>query len=160
MAGISDNKNYQVPPCKVSSLFNHSHTSRHTKETPIYSSNIFIFCLAYLTPLRCPRKFIFCCLVGLLPLLHPKMKLLWYREHRELESSVFLCGRAVFINIFEVPRSLPQIPPNKLIKFEYRDVIPYFRPIEDQLEHIMNSDVYKILHSLPKGGNMHSHESR
>lgn len=34
------------------------------------------------------------------------------------------------------------------------------RPIEDVLEDIKTSDVFRILKTLPKGGNMHLHQSK
>ena len=37
---------------------------------------------------------------------------------------------------------------------------PPARPIEDMMENIMNSEVYRVLLNFPKGGNMHTHESR
>ena len=37
----------------------------------------------------------------------------------------------------------------------------YFpRPIEEQMDYIQTTDVYRVLNKLPKGGNMHTHESK
>ena len=40
-----------------------------------------------------------------------------------------------------------------------KTVVPPSRPIEETLSYILNSDLYKALRKLPKGGNMHIHES-
>ena len=37
---------------------------------------------------------------------------------------------------------------------------PPARPIEETFGHILNSTVFRILKMLPKGGNMHTHESK
>ena len=37
-------------------------------------------------------------------------------------------------------------------------VFPPSRPIEQQLNHILSSEVYRVLKKLPKGGDMHVHE--
>ena len=36
----------------------------------------------------------------------------------------------------------------------------FYRPIEEQKDYIQTTDVYKVLKKLPKGGNMHTHESK
>ena len=44
---------------------------------------------------------------------------------------------------------------------EFHKTLNHFypsRPIEDVLENITSSKIYKFLHKLPKGGNLHIHE--
>ena len=40
-----------------------------------------------------------------------------------------------------------------------RDAFPPARPVQDYLQQIKKSEVYKILKKFPKGGNMHVHQS-
>jgi len=37
---------------------------------------------------------------------------------------------------------------------------PPSRPIEEKLDYITSTEIYEALVKLPKGGNMHSHESK
>ncbi len=36
----------------------------------------------------------------------------------------------------------------------------FFRPIEEQMEEISGTELYRVMKSFPKGGHMHSHESK
>ena len=41
-----------------------------------------------------------------------------------------------------------------------RNAFPPLRPVEEMMDQIQRSDIYRVLKMMPKGGNMHSHESK